>query len=107
MKRKKLVIQAGLGVLLLLAGAGLWAAMNATALQVRYTARQLRNASTDEDRARLADKLTALGDRGLLKLVEFIRDGDEPCRLAAASAIERRLDSLPIGDAWTTTLAEA
>ena len=32
-----------------------------------------------------------------VKLVEFIRDGDEPCRLAAASAIERRLEAPPIG----------
>jgi HEAT repeat protein len=105
-KRKKLVIQAGLGILLVLAGAGVYAALNATSLKARFTAHQLRNASTDDARARAADKLAALGDRGLVKLVAFVRDGEEPCRRAAVCAIQRRLESPPKSDAWTTTLSE-
>jgi hypothetical protein len=48
--RRKLLIRAGLGVLFLLAGAGTWAAMNATALRAAYAARQLRAAAGDDER---------------------------------------------------------
>jgi hypothetical protein len=84
-----------LGVVLAVAVVGTWAALNATALKAKYAAHQLRTAATDDGRAKAADRLAALGDHGLAKLIEFVRTGDDPCRAAAAGAIDRHLLALP------------
>jgi len=86
------------------AGAG--TAMNWTELRAYWTARQLRAAATDEERGRAADRLAALGDRGLARLVEFVRAGDDSSRAAAVGAIARRLDSAPESDPWVLAAAE-
>jgi HEAT repeat protein len=93
--RKKWMLRVGLGAVLVLAAVGAWAAMNATALKARYTARQLRTATTDDNRAKAADRLVGLGDHGLAKLIEFVRAGDDSCRAAAVGAIDRHLAALP------------
>jgi len=103
--RKKWVLRIGLGVVLALAAVGTWAGMNATALEARYAARQLRTATTDDDRARAADRLAGLGDHGLAKLVEFVRAGDDLCRAAAIGAIERHLAAMPDGGQRAVTAA--
>jgi hypothetical protein len=106
MMHKKFLIRSILGMAVLIAAVGAWAAMNATALQAYWTARQLRANSSDEDRSRAADRLAALGEHGLARLVEFIRAGDESCRSAATGAIARRLESAPAADPWALTAAE-
>ena len=106
MTRKKQLVRIGLGALVLLAAVGTWAAMNATALKAKYAARQLRTATTDDERARAADKLIGLGEHGLAKLVEFVRAGDEPCRAAAVGALDRHLTALPDVDPWANVAAE-
>ena len=104
--RRQWSIRIGVGVVLLLAGSGVWAVMNATALKAHYAARQLRTATSDDARSLAADKLAGLGDHGLGRLVEFVRVGDEPSRGAAAAAIERRLATLPDADPWAAIAAE-
>ena len=106
MTRKSLLIRIGIGLLLLLAGAAAWAALNAPALKAKLAARQLRNASSDDERARAADRLTMLGEQGLARLVEFVRAGDEPSRAAAIGAIERRLESGADHEPWANATAE-
>jgi len=96
--RKKWMLRVGLLAILALAAAGAWAAVNVTALQARYAARQLRHATTDDDRARVADRLMGFGDHGLAQLIEFVRAGDDSCRAAAIGAIDRHLATLPDGD---------
>jgi hypothetical protein len=102
----KVWVRIGLAMLFLLAGAGAWAAMNVTALRANLAARHLRSATNDDDRSRAADRLLALGDPGLVRLVEFVRAGNEPCRAAAIGAIDRRLASLDVGDKWAVAASD-
>lgn len=106
MTRNKLLLRLVLGMGIVVAAAAAWAATNSTALRAAWTARQLRTASAEEARAHAADRLAALGDHGLARLVEFIRAGDDSCRAAAAGAITRRLESAPATDPWALTAAE-
>jgi hypothetical protein len=81
-----------------LAGAGTWAALNATALRATFAARNLASATTDDERAKWADTLTGYGEPGVRKLAECVRSGDEPTRAAAAAALDKHLGSLPDND---------
>lgn len=104
-RKRKWLLRAGLGVAGVLTVAGTWAAMNAAELKAMYAARQLRTASSDDDRARAADNLAAFGDPGLERLVGFLKTGDEASRAAAAGALERYLSSLPDGEQRAVTVA--
>ncbi|MBA4066052.1 MAG: hypothetical protein C0501_20500 [Isosphaera sp.] len=95
---RKWVLRVGLGVLAVGAAAGAWAWTNAAELKAGFAARSLRSAATDADRAAAADRLAALGDPGLDRLVGFVRGGDEPTRAAAAAAVGRVLTGIPDGD---------
>jgi hypothetical protein len=96
--KRKWVLRVGLLAVVLAAGAGTWAALHLDEVKAMYAARQLRHATTDDDRAKAADRLAALGDPGLERLVGFVRSGDDPARSAATAALDRHLDSLPEGD---------
>lgn len=104
-RKRKSILGAGLVTGVILAGVGVWAGMNATELKVSYAARQLRGATSDDDRAKAADRLIALGDPGLKQLVEVVQTPDAPSRAAAAGALGRYLDGLPDGDARAVTLS--
>lgn len=97
-RSRKAVRRVLAALVLVLVAAGTWAGFNAAFLQARYAAHRLKTATTDEDRARWADKLLAHGDAGLPLLVECVRSGDPACRLAAIAALGRHLESLPDGD---------
>jgi HEAT repeat protein len=99
------MLRVGGGLVLVLAAAGTWAGVNATALKAKYAARQLRTAATDDDRAKAADRLLALGDVGMTELVGFVRGGDEACRAAVAAALDRHLGALADGDQRAVTVA--
>ncbi len=96
--RRKWVLRVGLFVVVVATGAGTWAALHLDEVKAAYAALQLRNAATDDDRARAADRLAALGDPGAERLVGFVRSGSDPCRAAAAAALDRHLAAMPDGD---------
>jgi hypothetical protein len=98
MARRTWVRRVGLVLVLAIGGAGVWAALNATTLKVRYAAHRFTSAATDDDRAKWADQLAGHGDAGLPRLVEFVKAGDATLCPAAAAAIERHLAALPDGD---------
>ncbi|HJZ59303.1 MAG TPA: hypothetical protein VKE74_30440 [Gemmataceae bacterium] len=101
---RKWVRRAAVGVALLLAAAGTWAAFNYDALKARYAAHRMKTAATDEDRAKWADQLAAQGEVGLPKLLELLRSDDPGWCAAAAGAIDRHLNALPEGDPRAVTL---
>lgn len=102
--KRKWRLRVGAGILVILAAAGAWVGMNATVLQAKYTARQLRAATTDDDRAAAADRLLTLGDPGLDQLLAVLRTGDDACRAAAADAIDRHLSALADGEQRAVTI---
>ncbi len=103
--KRKWVLRVGLVAVVALAAAGTWVGMHFTELKASYAARQLRNAATDDDRAKAADRLVALGDPGLAQLVRFMHSDDEPSRAAAAAALDRLLDSMASGEQRAVTVA--
>jgi hypothetical protein len=98
-RKRKWVLRLGLVAVVLVVGGGVWAATHLAELKAAYAARQLRHADTDEDRAKAADRLAALGDPGSTRLVGFVRSGEESQRVAAVAALDRLLAVLPAGDA--------
>jgi hypothetical protein len=87
------------GVLALVAAvAGTWGAFHATELRAKFAARKLASATTDEERAKWADTLIGHGEPGVKELIACLQSGQEPARAAAASALEKYLDTLPDGD---------
>lgn len=104
-RKRKWFLRVGLLAVLALAGGGTWVGLNLAELKAGYAARQLRNAPTDEERTRAADRLTTLGDPGLKHLIRFVGSGDEPARVAAAGAIERMLAALPDGEQRAVTVS--
>jgi len=87
-----------------LTGMGTWACLNFTELKAMYAVRQLCLSSSDEERAKAADTLVALGEPGLKRLVELVRCPDQQCRATATGALDRHLAALPDGDARAVTL---
>jgi HEAT repeat protein len=96
-KRKWAVRAAGVAVMVA-AGVGTWAAVNATELRARFAARQLATATTEDERAEWADALAGYGESGARELVGCVESGEAPARAAAAAALERYLSGLPDGD---------
>ena len=87
-----------LGLVLAVAAAGAWAGLNYESLQARYAAHRLKTATSDEERAKWADRLASQDDVGLPKLTECLRSDDPVLCAAAAGAIERHLNAMPEGD---------
>jgi hypothetical protein len=94
-RKRKWVLRVGVVAVLALAATGTWAYHHAAEFKASYSARQLRG----------ADRLAALGDPGLSRLVGFVRGGDEPCRTASAAALDRFLAGLPDGEQRAVTVA--
>jgi hypothetical protein len=84
--------------LVALVAAGTWAGMNATELKALFAARQFRGAAADAERAAAADRLAALGDPGLARLLDFTRSGNESWRAAAVAGLDRHITALGEGD---------
>ena len=104
MTRKRKWMLRGAAVLVaVVAGAGTWAALNATELRTRYAAARLAAATTDEERARWADALVGHGEPGVRKLAQGLSTDDEPARAAAGAALEKYLTALPEGDPRAVT----
>ena len=92
-------IRRGFAIIVLsLLAAVVWAGSNWDSLQVRYAAHRLTTATTDDDRAKWADALTAHGDEGERRLLDLVRTGDPTLRTAAAAALGRHLETLPEND---------
>jgi hypothetical protein len=91
----------------IVAGAGTWAALNATELRARFAAQKLATATTDDERAKWADALAGSGEPGVRKLLECVQTGDEPARAAAGAAIEKHLTALTDGGARAVTVSGA
>lgn len=104
-RKRKWVLRLAAVAAAVLAVGGIWAALNVATVKAVYAARQLRGASSGDDRAKAADRLASLGDPGLKRLVEFIKAGDESCRVAAVGAIDRLLTGLPDGEQRAVTVA--
>ncbi len=106
MTRKRKWMLRGAGVLVaVVAGAGTWAALNATELRARFAAAKLSAATTDEERARWADALVGSGEPGVRKLAQGLSTDDEPARAAAVAAFEKYLTALPDGDPRAVTVS--
>lgn len=96
--------RSGVFALLAMIGGGAWAVSNWDSLQTQYALRQLKSATTDEDRAARADALAAR-DGGTRELVELARHSDEPLRGACVAALARHLESLPPADSRGSELS--
>jgi hypothetical protein len=103
-KRKWPLRAAGVAVMLV-AGVGTWAGINATELRAKFTARQLSAATTDDERAKWADTLLGYGNPGTLELIECIQTGDDPTRRAAVAAFDKHLNTMPDGDSRAVTVS--
>ena len=97
-RRRTWLLGSGLVACVALVGAGVYAATHFTELRAAYAARQLRHASTDDDRAKAATTLANLGELGIRRLINFVRAGDEGQRNAAAGALHQLLDAMPNSD---------
>jgi len=97
-RKRKWLLGVGLVAGVVVAAVGGYAATHWTELRAAYAARQLRNAATDEERAKAAASLASLGEPGLTQLTDFVATGDEPRRAACVAALERLLADAPEGD---------
>jgi hypothetical protein len=95
---RKLAVRLLAGFVVFSAVAGTWAAYNWTGLQVRYCAHRIESASSDQERARWAERLVGHGDAGVDALSRFLGSADAATRNTAVAALARYLDSLPEGD---------
>lgn len=105
MTRRKWVLRVGLVAAVAVGAAGTWAAMNFAQVKAMVAARQFRTAATDDERNRAADRLAALGEPGVKRLVESVRSGTDPQRAAAAGALGRHLAALPDGAQPAVTIS--
>jgi hypothetical protein len=88
----------GLAVWLLLVVAGAYAALNWNGLNARYAGHRLRGADGDDERARWAGKLLALGDAGAPYLTEPFRAGGAERCAAVVAVLKSRLAQFPPTD---------
>lgn len=95
-----------IGAAVVLAAAGVWVGMNWAYLRAWYAGRLMAVAATDDDRARRADEIIALGPTGHARLIALIRSGDDATRAAAVSAFGRFLSSLPESDSSAVGLSK-
>jgi hypothetical protein len=103
-RKRKLVLGFAAAAGLAAAGLGTWVSLNATELKATWAARQVRTATADDERVAAADRLVALGEPGLKKLVELVRSTDGPTRAASVAALDRYLGGLPDGDSRAVTI---
>ncbi|VTU00111.1 hypothetical protein, partial : HEAT repeat protein OS=Singulisphaera acidiphila (strain ATCC BAA-1392 / DSM 18658 / VKM B-2454 / MOB10) GN=Sinac_1034 PE=4 SV=1 [Gemmataceae bacterium] len=103
-RKRKLVLGFAAAAGLVAAGLGTWVSLNAAELRATWGARQVRTAAADDERAAAADRLVALGEPGLKKLVELVRSPDAPTRAASVAALDRYLGGLPDGDPRAVTV---
>lgn len=96
--RKKWALRAAGVLVAVAAGAGTWAALNATALRAALAARNLASAATDEERAKWADALVGCGEPGARRLAECLRSDDAATRGAAVAALDKHLGAMPDND---------
>jgi hypothetical protein len=95
-----------IGVLILVcAVVAYWVGFDSSYLKIQYAAYQLNSATTDEERTQAANQLVSLGTPGLTKLIEIIQSGNDPCRNAAAIALNNHLGSMPEGDRRSVPLS--
>ena len=87
--------RAGAAGLLVAVAAGGYAVWNWSGLTARHAAYRLHTAGSDEDRARHAARLVALGDAGAPHLVDTLRGDDPACCAAVAAAARDRLSADP------------
>ncbi len=85
-----------LAVTLVVAGIG--SGLYLTELKAMLAARQFRVATSVAERSAAADRLVALGDPGVTRLLDFTRSPSEPWRAAAVTALDRYLLTLDDGD---------
>lgn len=105
--RRKWALRAAGVAVMVVAGAGTWAAVNATELRAKFAARKLAAATTDEERAKWADALAGYGEPGARELVECVKSGEEPTRDSAVIALAKHLEALPNGDPRAVALSAA
>lgn len=106
MNTKRDLARRAAGALVALAvGLGTWALLNLSDLRAKFGARALVAAQSDDDRARCAADLLALGEPGARKLVALAADGPTDARAVAATALERHLNDLPDNDAKAHAVA--
>lgn len=103
-RKRKLVLGFAAAAGLAVAGLGIWVGLNRTELEAAWAARQVRTAAADEERTAATDKLVALGEPGLKKLVELVRSPDAATRAASVAALDRFFGGLPDGDARAVTV---
>ncbi|HSQ54915.1 MAG TPA: hypothetical protein VLM40_04145, partial [Gemmata sp.] len=103
-RKRKWMLGVGLAAASGLAAIGLYAATHLTESKAIYAARQLRHAATDDDRAKAANDLAALGEPGLKRLVGFATSDDDAQRAAAVGAIEQSLGEIQSGDPRAGTI---
>jgi HEAT repeat protein len=99
--------RAALGLGLLAAAAGTWGWVNRADLGVRYAARQLARATTDEARVAWAARLLDHGDAATGSVVGFVTAGTPEVRAAVVPVVEKQLTDRPDGDSSAAALAEA
>lgn len=106
MNTKRDLARRAAGVVVALAvGLGTWALLNLSDLRAKFGARALAAAQSDDDRARCAADLIALGEPGVRKLVSVAAEGPDDARGAATTALERHLNDLPDNDAKAHAVA--
>lgn len=97
-----------LGVtVMVVAGVGTWAGVNATELRTKFAARQLTHAATDDERTRWADTLLTYGELGTHELIDCVRTGEDPARGAAVAALDKHLSAFPDNDSRAVALSAA
>lgn len=96
--KRKWMLRLGLGMVLVAVATGVWSGLNAKTLQALYVAHQLQTAPDEVTRAQAADRLLALGDAGVAKLLGILRSSDQLSQVAAAGAIDRLFNTLADGD---------
>jgi len=103
--KRDLARRAGGALVALAVGLGTWALLNLSDLRAKVGARALAAAHSDDDRARCAADLLALGEPGARKLVALAADGPDDARGAAVTALERHLNEMPDNDAKAHAVA--
>ncbi len=92
------VKRGALGGLVLVAVVGGYVALNWTTLKADYTGKQFRAATTEPDRARLAEELLAAGDAGLPYLLEPFQSGTAESCATVVRALEKFFGEVPAND---------
>jgi hypothetical protein len=83
-------------------GGGAWAVANRDLLQTRYAAHQLKNAATDDERARWAESLAARDPHELFSLA---KQSDDAIRAACVAAVAKQLETRSATDPAGSELA--